>query len=304
MDYYSDREGFKAPMTQTVSNTAWQGIVSVIEKFIKLDCLSEDFPMTCEDGGSICGFNERLFNNCISSVIPTMSYPFPSIGKYYLLEDNEATKEAIQQQEQYAVLDTIEFVFSRLRDPIKDNKKYHEFYRHYELSFGNGSKSKVEFRESLNEIFRRNGIAFTLTEEGQIERILPTGISYEITSLPNSSDDDVNGLISTAIKKFMDPKFEERRMGIERLWDAFERIKTTLDPKDKKTSADRLLTSAANGNEAFKKILNDECKALTDMGNNFKIRHHEVGKEPIDETCLDYFFYRMLSMILLMLRAK
>ena len=56
----------------------------------------------------------------------------------------------------------------------------------------------------------------------------------------------------------------------------------------------------AGGNVEFEKLFNDEFKALTDIGNNYRIRHHETNKiDIVDERYYDYLFNRCLSLIAL-----
>lgn len=65
-------------------------------------------------------------------------------------------------------------------------------------------------------------------------------------------------------------------MATEKVWDAFERIKTYYQQYDKKTSADRLLDVISKGDADYKAMLQEEFSALTKLGNRFRIRHHET----------------------------
>ena len=50
----------------------------------------------------------------------------------------------------------------------------------------------------------------------------------------------------------------------------------------------------------FVKLFDTEFKALTDIGNSFRIRHHETDRTDItDIRYYDYFFNRCLSLIAL-----
>lgn len=290
------------PLIETVSNEAWSGIIALFQRCVRDDSLSHDFPQDCPDGNGICGFDEQLFRNSLRSVIPQMEYPFRSVGFDNPFEDAE-TKAARLKQEQYAVLDTIEFVFAHLHDSVKDPKRYHTYYRHFELLFAEGTKAKDTFREGVNEIFRRNGIVFELTEEGSIVRVPAPGIAEAVAAVPVVQEPTIRELLSVAVEKYRSPKFEEMKIGLERLWDAFERMKTAFRPDlDKKASAAELLLAVSGGKEPFRQSLEDECKSLTSYGNNYQIRHHEVDKIPVDTSeMLDYLFSRMISMVNLLL---
>lgn len=300
--FFSDREHKKIPLTEHINNDVWSGIGAVIEKFKRDDSLSLDFPLSCPDGGTVCGFDEELFKIKLKALIPSMDYPFPSID-FENPWENETYASNRMETEQYAVLDTIEFVYAHLHDAVHSPKRYHEYFHHYELEFNDNGKSKAMFRDSINEIFRRNGVLFELNSDGQIVRILPPGQDAAIQAIPVIKEQTVNDLVSAAVEKHLNPRFNEQKIGLEKLWDAFERIKTTYSPLDgKKISVDKLLDEIAAGDVGFKQSLDDECNNLTKLGNNYQIRHFEVDKKPIASKFLsDYLFGRMLSMVNLML---
>ena len=94
--------------------------------------------------------------------------------------------------------------------------------------------------------------------------------------------------------------YKEAKIGMatEKVWDAFERIKTYYQQCDKKSSADRLLDVISKDNAAYKEMLQEEFSALTKLGNGFRIRHHETNKKDI--CCnehYDYLFHRCLSVL-------
>lgn len=304
MNFFSDRDGQIRPATYYISNDAWRGIVAAIEKQIRKDALSKAFPMLCPDGNGICGMDENLFRDNIRAIIPDQTYPWNDIE---VNNPFEADQEKIKLQnikKQYAAIDTIEFVYNHLNDAIKDTKYYHSFFNHFELQFADTSIAKEEFRNDINLIFNRNGIIFSLSNDGQIIRNLPKGIEEQIV-IPDIKESTIKDMLSIAVSKFLNPRYEERRIGLEKLWDVFERIKTAYRPDlDKKDSAALLLEAIANGNEVFRKGLDEECKVLTKYGNDFQIRHFEADKIAITSSeILDYFFVRMMSMVQLLLYA-
>lgn len=121
--------------------------------------------------------------------------------------------------------------------------------------------------------------------------------------IPPTGDARLDELLQEAREKFRDPSPVIRKEALERLWDAWERLKTLVDPANKKTSADALLGAAAK-DAAFKALLDQEAKALNDIGNNFQIRHFEQGKAPITESVqVDYLFHRCFALIWLLVGA-
>lgn len=100
--------------------------------------------------------------------------------------------------------------------------------------------------------------------------------------------------------------YKEAKIGMatEKVWDAFERIKTYCLPYDKKASADRLLDVMSKGNADYRTMLKEEFSALTKLGNEFRIRHHETNKKDI--CCNEHFGYlfrRCLSVLKLATNA-
>ena len=95
-----------------------------------------------------------------------------------------------------------------------------------------------------------------------------------------------------------------RRESLEKLWDAWERLKTLEPGRDKRESAGRLLDKAA-GEPTLRAKIEEEAIALTNIGNTFMIRHTETDKIPItDSAHIDYLFHRMFSMIRLLLKTS
>lgn len=90
------------------------------------------------------------------------------------------------------------------------------------------------------------------------------------------------------------------RDAVEKLWDAFERLKTYYTNVNKQDSANKIISDMAAGNEDYINLFTEEFKKLTKVGNDFRIRHHETDKiEIADIRYYDYFFNRCLSLIAL-----
>ena len=83
---------------------------------------------------------------------------------------------------------------------------------------------------------------------------------------------------------------------------AWERLKSLEDPSDKARSTRVLLDRVANA-PRFRDELEAEARSLTAVGNDFQIRHAEVGKIPIQSSSqVDHLFQRMFALIWLILR--
>ncbi|QBB69352.1 hypothetical protein ELE36_02600 [Pseudolysobacter antarcticus] len=133
-------------------------------------------------------------------------------------------------------------------------------------------------------------------------RPIPTLLSDQFGRVPPSGDATLDALIAKACSSFRDPAPATRQQATQTLWDAWERLKT-LDG-DKKVSAQMLLENAAQEVE-FRKVLEEEARALTQIGNRFEIRHSETTQIPLARIeHWDYLFHRMFAMIQLLLACR
>lgn len=166
-------------------------------------------------------------------------------------------------------------------------------------------EGQSEFRQKIERIFSRNGLAYQLLESGSIERLAPPILreALQVTDF-STGDAHLDSMLKTARAKFLDPNPLTRRESLEKLWDAWERLKTLDCPGDKKRSIGILLDTAAS-EPGLRETLENEARELTNIGNNFMIRHTEKGKTPIDsDSHVDYLFHRMFALIHLLLKSR
>ena len=72
---------------------------------------------------------------------------------------------------------------------------------------------------------------------------------------------------------------------------------------DKKASVKVLLDKEAT-EPAFRQVLEDEAVHLMKIGNDFMIRHTELGKVPVTESVhVDYLFQHLFSLVQMLLKA-
>ncbi|WP_428054559.1 hypothetical protein [Candidatus Avelusimicrobium facis] len=107
-----------------------------------------------------------------------------------------------------------------------------------------------------------------------------------------SSDSEINNLLLEAKTQFLNNNLQ---LAVEKIWDAFERVKTLLN-KDKKQSVKCICEKL--GDEVPFDFFNSEYVALTNLGNKNQIRHFETDKMPIENLeTLRYLFFRGLALI-------
>ena len=299
MDFYTDREfGKKAITTDEIDVSVWNGIVAILDSFIAGNAFSKDFPQQCPDGQGICGCDTTILYDKIKALIPSIIIPIRRAEKYINdysnWESGGETKE--NKIDTYATLDLIEFSYAHLYDPINVGN-LHEYFNHYHLNFKDTGINRNKFRQEINSLFERNGVAYQLNQEGQINRLVPKELEQLIKRNFLTKDSTLNQLLNEATKFILLPKSEDRLRGLEKLWDAFERVKTFYS-SNKKVSASQLIKLVSNTNPLFETYLNAESTTLTEIGNKFQIRHFETDKQEIkDLEHIDYLFFRMFSLI-------
>ena len=292
--YFTDREGLShAETTDEISEMAWAGIRASIERRVDQNYFASSYPDTCSDSSTnIIGTNENAMRDAMRAEIPGLpTWPWRT---------NAATIEPAPATP--AILDMLEFCSRHAAAP--ERLGYHPHFRHDHLRF-DPQAGQRKFREEINLIFRRNGIAYRLNNENEIQRLTEPVFReiVEDTSF-RTEDAELDRMLRTAQTKFLHKDADVRPEALEALWDAWERLKTLLPGEgDKKTKATALLNDAAGPSAPkYRLLLEREAKALNQIGNTMQIRHSETDQERLDlSEHLDYVFYRMwafLSMIL------
>lgn len=149
------------------------------------------------------------------------------------------------------------------------------------------------YDKQINELLRLNSITYKL-EHGRLES------AFDIPF----NKDDISRITEKGLKELLFESENYYRTGnlqiaVEKLWDSFERLKTFYSPTlNKAESAAKIINDMSSFEPNYKKVLEDEFKALTTIGNDFRIRHHETGKIDITDTRqYDYFYKRCFSLI-------
>lgn len=295
MEYFSDKEGKLKPQTiDSITPAVWGGIVAFIQSLVATGAFGKRYPEICPDGNGPIGTDEHSFVLALRAEVSDVQWPLEiEKGPHY--EKTPWAPETIE------VLDLIQFCYQAVAEPIRGS--YHSFFRHYHLSFDEEA-GKDSFREKVNTIFRRNGIAFVLESDGTIKRIIPEQFKDFISTHVRTGDSVLDNMIDEAQKKFLNPDTKIRKEALEKLWDCWERIKTLEDSKDKKRSISILLDKASFDPD-IRSLLEHESRKLTDIGNTFHIRHSEVTQVVIsDNNIIDYLFYRLFAFIQMLLSSR
>lgn len=301
---FTERNGMRSPIksTENISSEMYALLLDCCKKY--QENLAYKFPEFCPDGSEICGMDIEKFINNLLYDIPTL-YGL-NIREICEPQINCFSNNKNLDYDQFALLDYIEYFAQNIQDIV--NRKWHDYFSHNELrfkeNFDSNPKIFEEFQNEINEIFTKTGLLYTLTNNKIIERtidneVLTNGI---VKQVENIEEDGLKSLLQEAIKLHRSPKPEQNYNAVEKIWDALERLKTYNGP-NKKCSLKEILNKVANGNKAFIELFDNEFIALTNIGNNFRIRHHETDKTDInDNKYYDYLFNRCMSLIALVIQ--
>ena len=285
MPYFSEKELSQvARVREDISPGAWFAIVNAIQTRFDDGSFGEEFPDECYQCRGTTGTSGHSMGEAIRREFPFLAWPIW-----------EAPQPALHD-----ALDLLEFCYRAVSFPIPTEQCGYNV-RHLEFDRGRG---RNEFRAVVNRIFAREGIAFHMDDRGEISRLTPLVLREALASAVfNTGDSELDGLLEDARRKFGSRDPGVRKEAVEKLWDAWERLKSIENPSDKKDSVKRLLDRVAT-EPRLRELLDTEARALTQAGNDFMIRHAEVGKAPIgtDEN-VDYLFHRGFAMIRLLLRS-
>ena len=335
---YSDRtEGPKPRDIEALPKETKRALLGLVQRKIIGNWFAKNFPIECEDGKGIVGTDWSGLQDALNAIIPNLTYPLaskadsklPELADHAEIADADAAKtpEAGGTFEfnlskangtqpivvtDSAVFDLLEYTARKIALP--EQGKWHDFYGHHELRFDSDSREEAQntFREEVNELLGQGRVIYNFNVVDfagtlQIQRMGTPEVRRQMADLqPNSGDRELDDLIIEARERYLSHKEDERRIGLEKLWDAFERLKT-IEPlpdgkSDKKASVKQLLSRITD--EPLREVVEDDMEALTDVGNEFRIRHHETDKHVVPVEGYDYLFARMSNVIITLLRAS
>ena len=288
--YFSEQEEGMAPRTShEIGEKVWRGIRSLIQARVEDGSFGARYPENCFESPMAIGTDRLAFKDAMRAHIPGLTdWPW---GEQ---EDRPTT---------LSILDMVQFCWNCIGKPIPVD--YHKFGNHYHLRF-EIDDGREQFCTDVEDIFRRNGIAYEINPYGCIERVAARVLHDNLAHTDfRTGDSQLDGLLNSACRKFLDPVPETRKGGLDALWDAWERLKS-LGGDDKKTQTRAMLDIAAgNRSPKFRVALEKEAKELTRIGNSLHIRHAETNQEVLAEReHVDYLFHRLFSLVNLIVRMK
>lgn len=182
-----------------------------------------------------------------------------------------------------------------IRKGLFNKRDFRKYAKEQKLDY------EVEYKKAIKEFKSIISDSLQVEEGIDLSYLLDLNVNVELLfdRKTKTNDQELDLLINEAKDRFFVPK--DKQVALEKLWDAFERIKTYYD-SNKKKSSQKLVAKASNGFDS--KIIEEEFRLLTKIGNEFKIRHHETDKIEISNSKhIDYLFFRMLSLIDLCIKS-
>ncbi len=313
MKYFSERETAVVPReSEEISTVAWKGLLVLIRKRVDDDSFGAQYPDICRNrtfiyGGTVGTFvkgtDSGMFKDAVLAEIPRLAkYADQDIGPI-LLELGSPDN----QPSTLEILDLIEFCWKSLGKPrVIGEHPFWGISNHNHVEF-DVQAGRDEFHSEVETIFRRNGIAYELTEQGRIERLVPIALQDMLHKHDlNTSDAELDRLLDAAHSKLLNPRPDARQEALEALWGAWERLKTLDSPGGKKASTTAMLDkTAGKTSPIFRGELEEEATNLTRIGNKLRIRHSEMNQEMLaSNEHADYLFYRLYSLIRLIIRSR
>lgn len=283
--YFSERQGGEQPRDQDeISQNFWQGFIALVEARLADGSFAETFPDNCFEAPVPIGSNNENVGQATRGEHPDIEWPLQ-------LAPLPPTP---------AVIDLVQFFHRIVSRPTV--RRWHDYGRHHHLVAFDPEAGKAEYRETVNRLFRRNRHPYEIRQNGEVCRLQPPVLGEVLAqALFRTGDDELDRMLNQARERFCSPDPVVRKESLERLWGAWERLKT-LYPGDKRASTESLL-AAAIGEQVFRERVEAEARELTNIGNSFMIRHTETNKTPIDsEQQVDYLFHRLFALIWLLLR--
>ena len=282
---FTERHGQGKPRTSEIlDDAARTGLLGLVSSLIDQDWFGLSFPAKCPDGTANAGCDTHNLRTMMAGY----GVIWPQGGREDMPSDGQ-------------VFDLLEFTYETVAFPLKGG--WHDYYRHHHFDYDQ-PQGRGRFQSDVNRIFERNGIAYEL-KDGEVIRLVPAAIEATLhAAIFNTGDQALDGMLEDARHKFLNRDLKVRQESLEELWDAWERLKTLEAGADKKASVKTLLDKGA-AEPTFRQVLEDEAVRLTKIGNDFMIRHTELGKVPVTESVhVDYLFQRLFSLVQMLLKAS
>lgn len=302
MILYSARHlGSKPRVNEEITPILWKGIVNFLEKMEQRNYFAEEYPEGCRDNTSqVWAVDTRKLSNDLE-IHTRLTWPLKTTH----IDEIAWMCDPIEwAPTQYETFDVVEFLFGKL-STAEESGNLHTHFGHYHLSFPKNTVAQDEFSKGLNDLFCATGMIYEFDQtSGQVKTILGVETKELIQNALSNRifDAEYQVMLHDACVKISSPRLDESYQALEKLWDAFERLKCYFNPQnqsEKRKSAEQIVALFFE-NSLFKQEVEAEMSRLTELGNAFRIRHSEPYQSTLkNHRQINYFFKRCLAMIVL-----
>ena len=294
MKYFRERELGELPRDrEKIGKNAWGGIRALIKSCVEDGSFGATYPENCPDGPIAIGTDAAALRDVMRSHVLGLSlWPWADTAK------TPSTP---------AILSLVEFCWKNVAKPSRRFPHPNLYYQHNHLLEFDVDAGREHFSIEIEAVFRSNRIAYQLTKEGRIERLLdPVQHEALANQFFDTCDTELDDLLNKSKLKFLDLDPEKRREALEHLWDAWEKLRSLDGQGGVSQRAAAMLNRAAGpASPKFNEVLDKEADKLYKIGNQLSIRHRNMNQERIAKSeHVDYLFHRLFSLIQMILRLR
>jgi hypothetical protein len=178
----------------------WQGLVALITRRIDDGSLAREFPeRRCPDlADAITGTDRDRFEISLHTLVPRLrsgSHPVPGAPLRFDRYPPPSTPVA---------LDVVEFVGQNIAEP--SDRLNIRLHLHEHLSFDRWSSQagRARFRQDVEMIFARNGLAFTIDKDMFVQRLGPPEARPLLSDFgPHTGDLDLDAKLCDSVTRFI-----------------------------------------------------------------------------------------------------
>ncbi|MGQ1348545.1 AbiJ-NTD4 domain-containing protein [Acinetobacter baumannii] len=291
--------GSKPRINDEITLPLWKGIISFLEKMERKNFFAEAYPEGCMDNpADVWSTDPNKLSNELE-IYTNLTWPLKSTKEpKEFWEDSQPYVPT-----KYEIFDALEFLYYKVSTP--SNGFYHTFCRHYHLNFTKDQVAKTEYSNEINGFFAATGMIYEFNPmNGHVETIVGEETKQLIYNALSGKmmDSDYHEMLEDACLKITNFRIDVAYQALEKLWDAYERLKCYFDPKNQKEkniSASRIV-GLFSDNGLFQKEVEEEMRKITMLGNSLRIRHSETYQLKLtDHRQIHYLFRRCLALIVL-----
>jgi hypothetical protein len=168
----------------------------------------------------ITGTDERLFLDSMDAHIPDLP---------------ERPLDANATVDTATALDVVDFAMLHIDQPIRSSShSWNGDHTHYffeeRVARRSSTRGQRQFADDVDLLFARNGIAFTIGDDRLVKRLGPVEARTLVSDFEPDTGDAGLDKLTDALSRFLSRRPADRQDALEKLWDAFERLKTLEIP--------------------------------------------------------------------------